>query len=106
MKAILETLSNRAVNVVELDTLQKQLEYEVSEKLLLIIDGAWNATHCEWEGTGNRLLDVDGGDVSASHSASAATTASAELIGSFPFKFDVPIPILAFPFQFKLQTFL
>ena len=55
-----------------------------------------------WEGTGNRLLDVvdvDGGDVSASHSASA------ELIGSFPFKFDVPIPILAFPFQIQTANF-
>ena len=49
MKAIFETLSNRSVNVVELDTLQKQLDYEVFEKLLLIIDGAWNATHCDWE---------------------------------------------------------
>ena len=49
MKAIFETLSNRSVNVVELDTLQKQLDYEVFEKLLLIIDGAWNATYCDWE---------------------------------------------------------
>ena len=47
MKVILETLSNRGVDVVELDTLQKSLEYEVFEKLLLIIDDAWNATHCD-----------------------------------------------------------
>lgn len=46
---LLEALSNRSVDVMELDTLQKQLEYEVFEKLLLIIDGAWNATHCDWE---------------------------------------------------------
>ena len=32
MKAILETLSNRSVDVVELDTLHKQPEYEVFEK--------------------------------------------------------------------------
>lgn len=46
---LLEALRNRSVDVMELDTLQKQLEYEVFEKLLLIIDGAWNATHCDWE---------------------------------------------------------
>ena len=44
MKVILETFSNRGVDIVELDT---QLEYEVFEKLLLIIDDAWNATHCD-----------------------------------------------------------
>lgn len=48
-KAILESFCNRSVNVVELDTLQKQLASEVSEKFLLIIDGVWNGRHSDWE---------------------------------------------------------
>lgn len=49
MKAILESFCNRSVNMVELDTLQKQLQFEVSENFLLIIDGTWNGNHSDWE---------------------------------------------------------
>ena len=48
-KAILESFCNRSVNMGELDTLQKQLASEVSEKFLLVIDGAWNGSHSDWE---------------------------------------------------------